>query len=608
MGQVASAVGRSVNMSVELGRNLILANLHRVWRHLSVRRKWQLYSLGGLIVVASVVEVFSIGAIVPLLGVLVAPEAAFESPLMQPLKLAFAITEPASLIMPVALLFCAGTVASGFVRYLLLLMQARVTYAIGAELSTNIFERTLYQPYLVHVSRNSSEVIAGVSTKANELIVSLLYPAAVIVSAVVTLIMVLGALAMAEPEITFVTIGVVSAIYIVMSFTIRRRLRGLGETISRNSSMVVRLVQEGLGGIRDILLDGNQPQFVSSYRQAERSLRMSRASMQVLSGAPRFFVETLGTLSIVAFAMSVALAGEDVKMSVPLLGMMALAAQRLLPIIQQGYSAWAAIQGGRSSVNDALDLLEQPVHEDDSEDLVDVVSPFAVGVEFVGVSFSYGAGLDNVLTDVTLKIPKGSRTGVIGTTGSGKSTFLDLVMGLIPPTSGRICIDGNPLTPESVRGWQRQLAHVPQTIYLADCSLAENIAFGVQSAKIDHKRIVDAARTAQLDEFIDTLPQGYATNVGERGVRLSGGQRQRIGIARALYKGASVIVLDEATSALDSETEGAVMEGIHSLPEKVTLLIVAHRTTTLRHCTQLLEVHAGVVRSVESLPRTVKAE
>ena len=570
-------------------------NSERAWRQLARYRKTQLYLLVCLMFVASIVEVFSIGAVVPFLGVLAAPDRAFAHPMLQPLIRFLGITEPTGLIVPVAVIFCLCAIASGVLRYLLLVVQTRVTYAVGADLSVSIFERTLNQPYLVHVSRNSSEIIAGVSNKANELIVSLLYPMAMIVSSLIMLTIVLTALVMVEPEITLSTIAAFALFYGVMSGVSKKELGDIGRIVAVQYGVVIKLIQEGLGGIRDILLDGTQRTFVANYRRSEESLRTSRATLQIMSGTPRFVIETLGTIFIVGLALYLTGGIDGFGVVIPVLGVVALAAQRLIPVMQQLYSAWAAIEGGQSSVNDALNLLEQPMPLQTKATAETDVLPFESTIELKGISFQYGPSLPEVLSNISLTIPKGSRFGVIGETGSGKSTFLDIVMGLMLPTAGELRVDDRLLNADTMRSWQRQIAHVPQAIYLADTSVAENIAFGLRPEEIDRDRVMAAARTAQIHDVVQSLPQGYDTLVGERGVRLSGGQRQRIGIARALYKRASVIVLDEATSALDTQTERAVMDAIHALPQKITMLIVAHRHSTLQQCTAVVEIENGKV-------------
>lgn len=575
-----------------------LRNTTRIWHQLEPNRKLQLYAIICLMIISSLVEVFSIGSVIPFIGVLVDPEKVFEHPHMEPLIRYFSISEPAEIIIPIAVVFCFGAIASGFLRIMLLVVQTRVTYSIGVDLSVKIFERTLNQPYVVHISRNSSEVISGVSVKANELIVSLLYPTAILVSSLIMLAIVLIALVMLNPTITMVTISAFALFYGLVLILFKKRLRRISSTIAIQYQKVIKLIQEGLGGIRDILLDGTQRTFVNNYYHSESSLRTSRASLQIISGMPRYIIETLGTLLIVGVAIYLTKGGDGLHSALPVLGVMGLAAQRLTPIIQQIYSSWTAIEGGRTSVNDALDLLEQviPVRSENTS-MTDSL-PFESSIKLERVSFRYSSGLSEIIKDLNLTIVKGARIGVIGETGSGKSTLLDIIMGMLVPTNGNIRIDNCILTADTMTYWQDKIAHVPQSIYLADSTITENIAFGFSPNDIDHERVIASAKTAQIHEVIQEMSMGYDTVVGERGVRLSGGQRQRIGIARAIYKQASVIVLDEATSALDKDTEELVMNAIHALPQKITLIIVAHRHSTLKQCTGIIQIKKGMISEI----------
>lgn len=255
------------------------------------------------------------------------------------------------------------------------------------------------------------------------------------------------------------------------------------------------------------------------------------------------------------------------------------------------------IRSSKRSLQDALELLNQPI---DTEVYADqgVALPFREAITLQGLGFRYEPDAHMVLRGLNLVIPRGSRTGFIGATGSGKSTMLDVIMGLLPATEGTVLIDDQPLLASTQRAWQRRIAHVPQAIYLADSSIAENIAFGVPRDRVDIDRVYQAARQAQIADYVESLPDQYWTSVGERGVRLSGGQRQRIGIARALYRRAEVIVFDEATSALDNDTERAVMDAIENLGTDLTILIIAHRLTTLQRCNQVVELSNGqIIRS-----------
>jgi len=278
-----------------------------------------------------------------------------------------------------------------------------------------------------------------------------------------------------------------------------------------------------------------------------------------------------------------------------------------LPVLQQSYSAWSSIQANQVSLQDALELLDQPL-PDYANKPVPAPLPFKKQIKLNQLSFRYDTDTPWILNNINLKIVKGSRVGFIGTTGSGKSTLLDILMGFLLPTEGTIEVDGQVVTPTNHRAWQTHIAHVPQSIFLSDGTIEENIALGVPKDQIDHKRVKKSAYQAQISDTIGTWQNKYETIVGERGVKLSGGQRQRIGIARALYKQTDVIIFDEATSALDSETENAIVEAIESLSEDLTILVIAHRLSTLKNCTQIVELGDGGIVRVDTYQDLIKLQ
>jgi ATP-binding cassette subfamily B protein len=346
-----------------------------------------------------------------------------------------------------------------------------------------------------------------------------------------------------------------------------------------------------------VLLDGTQPVYCDQYRQVDRRLRQAQCNNTFISQSPRFVMEALGMVLIAVLAYVLSLRAGGIAPSLPVLGALALGAQRLLPALQQAYSAWQSIAGNQASLADVMGLLDQPLPE---ELLLPLPPPlhFSRAIRFEAVRFRYDAQAPWVVDGLDFTIPKGARVGFVGSTGSGKSTTLDLLMGLLPPSQGRILIDDVELSSRGIRAWQQAIAHVPQSIYLADATLAENIAFGVRPEAIDSSRVHEAARQAQIADFIEAGAGGYQARVGERGVRLSGGQRQRIGIARALYKRASVLVFDEATSALDNATEQSVMNTIDGLDRELTILMIAHRLTTVQHCDMIIELDHGKVVAI----------
>ena len=348
-----------------------------------------------------------------------------------------------------------------------------------------------------------------------------------------------------------------------------------------------------------MLIDDNQDTYCQIYRNADLPLRRVQASNLFIGMSPRYAVEALGMMLIAWLAYFLALQTDGITKAIPILGALALGAQRLLPVLQQAYSAWSGIRGGQASLQDVIELLDQPLPDYAYQAAVQPL-PFKNNISLKQLGFRYNTQTPYVLKQLNLSITKGSRVGFIGSTGSGKSTLLDIVMSLLQPTDGLLEIDGQAVTPSNQRAWQAHIAHVPQAIFLADSSIEENIAFGVSKDQIDHERVRQAAQQAQIANTIESWTNQYQTFVGERGIRLSGGQRQRIGIARALYKKADVIIFDEATSSLDNETEQAVMQSIERLGKDLTLLIVAHRLTTLKNCTQIVELGDGVIKRVGS--------
>jgi ABC-type bacteriocin/lantibiotic exporter with double-glycine peptidase domain len=565
-------------------------------------------------VFASFAEILSIGMVLPFLGVVTDPERVFSHPTAQPFIQGFGLSEPMQLMLPLTIIFCVATLIACAMRLLLLWVSIRLSFATGADMGIRIYRLTLYQPYAIHCMRNSSEVINGISGKANGVIYMTVLPALTIISSGFMLLAILFALIAVEPVIALASFGGFGLIYMLIIGLTKKQLFIDSQRIASESTHVIKSLQEGLGGIRDVLIDGSQETYSQIYRKADLQLRRAQGNSSFIGSSPRYAMEALGMVLIATLAYSLSQQNEGIAKFIPILGALALGAQRLLPILQQAYAAWTSIRTGQASLQDTLELLAQPMPEHADLPITQAL-PFKRNITLNQLGFRYNQETPYVLKQLNLNIAKGSRVGFIGNTGSGKSTLLDIVMGLLQPTEGTLEIDGQAVTPENNRAWQVHIAHVPQTIFLADSTIEENIAFGVPQEHIDHDKVRQAAKQAQIADIIDKWPQRYQTFVGERGIRLSGGQRQRIGIARALYKEADVIIFDEATSALDNETEQAVMEAIESLSKDLTLLIIAHRVTTLKNCNQIVELSDGGIKRcgiyqdiINTTSRSKKAE
>lgn len=580
--------------------------LKRLWQHITPRRRGQFGLLLVLMIGASFAEIISIGSVLPFLAVLTAPERIFRLPAAQPFIRAFGMTQPSELLLPLTIIFGLAALISGSVRLFLLWASTRLSFATGADLSINVYRRTLYQPYAVHVARNSSEIINGISGKTGTVtgtFTSILN----LISSTIILLAILITLVSVDPVIALSAFTGFGLLYAAIIKITKRRLLVNSRRIAHESTQVIKSLQEGLGGIRDVLIDGTQATYCEIYRNSDLPLRHAQGNNLFIGMSPRYALEAIGMLLISGLAYMLALQPNGIAKAIPVLGVLALGAQRLLPVLQLAYLSWSSIKGGQVSLQDALELLDQPLPDYADKPIVKPLL-FDKQIKLENLSFRYSQQTPFVLENLNLTISKGSRTGFIGVTGSGKSTLLDILMGLLEPTQGLFQIDDQLLTGANNRSWQAHIAHVPQAIFLSDCTIAENIAFGIPKAQIDHKRVLLAARQAQIAEIIETWPKKYNTYVGERGIRLSGGQRQRIGIARALYKQADVIIFDEATSALDNETEKAVMEAIEGLGDNLTILIIAHRLTTLKNCTQIVELGDRSIKRIGSYQEVISAQ
>lgn len=565
--------------------------------HVSLKHRYQLIFLFLLMLISSFAEIVSIGAVLPFLGALTNPESIYENALAQPIILFLGLTSPNELLLPFTLIFCFTALLAGFMRLLALWVSTRITYAVGHEISISIYRKTLYQPYQVHTQRNTSEIINGILTKTNSSI-SLIMMAFNFIGSIIMLFFIMIALFSIDPKIAMLVFGGFGMIYFLITWFFNSWLIDDGKQIAVKSTRLIKSLQEGLGGIRDILIDSSQPTHHKIYQEADLPLRRAQGTINIIGGSPKFLIEALGMILIAGFAYFLSVSSGSFLNAIPVLGAMALGAQRLLPVLQQGYSAWSTMTGGKANLVDTLILLNQPLPDYAKYSETIEKLPFFKNIRIKNISFGYDQDLPLVLKNINIEIQKGNRIGFIGSTGSGKSTLLDIIMGLLGPSKGALEIDGKIINHNNNRSWQANLAHVPQTIFLTDSTIEKNIAFGIPDDEIDKNKVIEAAKKAQIFDFIETLPNKYQTSVGERGVQLSGGQRQRIGIARALYKEADIIIFDEATSALDSKTEEAVMSSIENLGKELTLLIIAHRITTLKNCSQIIELKNGeVVRS-----------
>lgn len=564
-------------------------NIKYLWSHVEMGRKKQLIVLLLLIVLASLAEVLSLGALLPFLAFLSSPDTIMSNAYIVFLVDALGISSSSRLLVSLTGVFMASAIAAGVFRLSLIWYQSKLSHSIGSDLSINIFRKTLYQPYEVHFQRNSSEVISGIVNKVSSIVYQIILPLITFMSAIVILTAVLSTLFIIDPQVALFSILGFSVIYCLVAFSTKKKISRDGLIVSAKQDELVKSLQEGLGGIRDILLHGSQETHCETYSNADRPLRNAQADIFIMSACPRYIVEAMAMVLIAFLALIVSGRPEGLVNSIPVLGALALGSQRLLPLLQQIYYSWSTIKGAQKQLEEALILLDQPLPVEIHHKQQNQMS-FEKKICFKEVSFKYPSAASKVVDRANFEINRGDRIGIIGKTGSGKSTLADILMGLLMPTSGRILVDGISLTTENMRYWQSIIAHVPQNIYLKDASIAHNITFGSSNDKIDMKHLEQVVKKAQLTETINSLENKYETLVGERGARLSGGQTQRIAVARALYRDAQVLVFDEPTSALDNQTATEIMDTIKNLDSDITVVLIAHRRSLLKSCSKIIEI------------------
>jgi ATP-binding cassette, subfamily B, bacterial PglK len=581
------------------------AGIRETYAFVSPARRRQFYLLVVLMLLGTLAELATIGSVIPLLSLLSDPSGLGRLSWATGVFDVLGASSRDERLIAATAAFCSFAIAAGILRLRLSWVTQDFMFRLGHEFSVEIQRRILLQPYGFHIQRNTSSLLAAIN-KTEVLIFELLLPALQAAIATFIAAFIIAALIYIDPFTATVAAVAFSAIYLLVFALARRRLAANSSVSGPAWNERLKILKESLDGIRDVIIDNSQEIYVRRYQGVNSRLNVARASTAFISTAPRIVIEAVGMIVIAIIALVIAQQQGGLARALPVLGAIALGAQRLLPLLQQIYIGWSSAAGNRFVLGEIVDLLRLPVSKEQANRAHVSPLPLRREISVEQVSFTYPSRRVQAVSDVTFEIPAGATVALIGETGSGKSTLADLLMGLLKPDEGRICVDGLPLSGKHRRRWQRSIAHVPQSIFLTDSTIADNIALGLAGKASDRERIVRSAKMARLHDFITSLPDGYETIVGERGIRLSGGQRQRLGIARAIYKQTPVLVLDEATSALDEETEAAVFKSIEELGrEGRTIVIIAHRHSTIARCDTVVKLHKGRIVDIGSFTNVV---
>ncbi len=576
----------------------ILKIVPGVWWILNSRQRTAAFVLLGMMLVSMVFEMLGVGMMVPALAAMTLDDAT-------PSPLAGRIL--AWLGNPTKERLIVGAFLALFFIYLLktcfllisVYWQSRFISTLQTSLSRRLFTTYLHQPWSFHLGRNSAELLRTMSEASNfsQLCATVLGS----VSDSLILVGIVALLAIIEPVGTCVAAVSLGVAMQLLGWITGKRIQRWGESRFKLLAIVSRHLHQGLGGAKDVKIRGREQYFIDQYDRHARVVADLSARQVVMGQVPRMWLELVAVTTLCVLAGTMLWQGRDSRDMVSSLGLFATAAFRLLPSVNRLAQAVQNLQFGASGLASLRADLQLPSVPQSASRAID----FRHSIALEGVGFRFPSSATPALDGVTIRIPHGAAVGIIGGSGAGKSTAVDVLLGLLDPTEGRVTIDGVDIR-DNLRGWQDMVGYVPQSIYLCDESLRENVAFGVPPDEIDEQALDRAIRAARLDEFVATLPEGLATVVGERGVRLSGGQRQRIGIARALYHDPAVLVLDEATSALDTTTESEVMAAVNSLQGAKTLVIIAHRLSTVEQCDIVYRLDRGRVVSSGSLAEVVR--
>lgn len=570
----------------------MIATLAKVRELLTPAERKSALALLGLMFVGMVLETLGVGFVIPVVAVLMQDDLAARYPAVSSVLAWFGNPSHEAMVVGAMLSLVGLYLFKGLFLAFLAWRQTRFTHEVQAQLSQRLFTAYLRQPYTFHLQRNSAQLLRNMTGEVDMYANSVMIPGITLITEALVLFGLCMLLLIVEPVGALIVVGVFSVATWAFHSLTRRRIARWGLARQHHEGMRMQHLQQGLGAVKDVKLLGRETEFLEQYRK--HSMQSARVGQlhSTLQQLPRLWLELLAVGGLATLVLTMLAQGRSPQTVLPTLGLFAAAAFRLMPSANRVIGSAQLLRYGLPVIG-ALHAELQPTAPPPPREAGTAV-PFRDSLELDKVTFTYVGAPAPALKELSLTLRRGESVGFIGASGAGKSTLADILLGLLTPDSGEVRMDGRDIQ-KNLRNWQDQVGYVPQSIFLTDDTLRRNVAFGLSNEQIDEAAVWRSIRAAQLDELVNSLPAGLNVMVGERGIRLSGGQRQRIGIARALYHDPAVLVLDEATSSLDTATEGGVMEAVRALRGEKTIIIVAHRLSTIEHCDKVFRIEDGRV-------------
>ena len=570
----------------------MLISINKIWSILSQREKLHVIALFILMLIGAFLEMLGIGLVIPVVTVLMQDDIGIKYPQIS--SFIDILGNPSQRMLTIysmIFLLCVYAIKNFFLAFLIW-RQRYFTYCVRTDLGFRLFANYLYQPYSFHQRNNSAQLIRNISGEVSILTSYGINSILIIATEAMVVLGIIGLLITVEPFGAAIVVASVGPVSFLFYWLFRSRVARWGKARQFHDGLILQYLQQGLGGVKDTKVIGCEETFVDEYDFHNKKSSKIAQWEQTLQALPRLWIELISMAALVGLVTSLSLDNEKSANEIlPILGFFATAAFRLMPSLSRIISAMHGFQFSQP----VIDVIVKEIKLDKEIQTFSAVTricDFKKDIVFHSINFTYESTKTKILDDVTMKIKRNQSIGFIGKSGAGKSTVVDIILGLLSPESGEVLVDGRNIKDDIV-GWRSQIGYVPQSVFLTDGSLKSNVAYGVKEYDIDEEAVWLAIRSAQLEEFIESLPEGIETAIGERGVRLSGGQRQRVGIARALYNNPAVLVLDEATSSLDVKTESEFMKTINNLHGQRTLIIIAHRLSTIKQCDLVYRLEGG---------------